>query len=510
MTDIAKTPTADTSLDVDSTRETVGIVRGGGANLLGTAFNQAARLAITVLLGRLLGGKAVGLFYQATAVLVMGGFVVSGGVQLALTRYVAVHRVEKDEAALHGVIRLGLIIPTALAAIFGTGVVLTAPWLGTGLFHDPEFPTLLRYLGIALPATVFTDLALAATRGYKAMKPTVYINLLFEPAVRLVLTVVLIAAGMGLNGAMLALVVTNTTAALLAAWQLKKRIGARVTPRYPVRELASFSALSWGQSLSSIAHAWADVLLLGIFLSARDVGVYVVATRLVLLSGIFIEPINIAVAPRIADLYQRKELAVLSGIYSMVAGWFIRLSLPGFIALLLYPRELLGLFGSDFTAGAGVTRLLAFGILIYAITGPCGFMLTMSGRVGVQFVYNFLALALNIGLNLALIPRVGILGAGIAWMVSLSLNNLVKAVHVWLVMKMQPVGEGVLKGLVAGGAALIATLLVGQAAGGLMGLFVGVAALLATYIIAMVALGFGSDDRLILDIVLRRVRLGST
>ena len=46
----------------------------------------------------------------------------------------------------------------------------------------------LRIVSVALPATAFTDAALAATQGFRTMTPFAVVNLVFEPAFRVALT----------------------------------------------------------------------------------------------------------------------------------------------------------------------------------------------------------------------------------------------------------------------------------------------------------------------------------
>ena len=111
-------------------------------------------------------------------------------------------------------------------------------------------------------------------------------------------------------------------------------------------------------------------------------------------------------------------------IYAAATGWVVRLSLPAFVALLVFPDELLRLFGPDFAAGAAVTVILALGQLVNAATGPCGTLLNMSGRVALNMADNLAALVLNVLLNLWLIPAYGIVGAAVAWAVSLAAVNV--------------------------------------------------------------------------------------
>ena len=87
-------------------------------------------------------------------------------------------------------------------------------------------------------------------------------------------------------------------------------------------------------------------------------------------------------------------------------------------------------------------------------------MLNMSGRPLWNMVDNIAVLVLNILLNLALIPRFGIVGSAVAWAVSLGVVNLARLVQVWWTMRMLPFNAGVARGFLAGAVAFLAALLV--------------------------------------------------
>ncbi len=243
--------------------------------------------------------------------------------------------------------------------------------------------------------------------------------------------------------------------------------------------------------------------------SSAEVGVYNVATRLVTLATFVMPAINSALGPRIADLCQRGMHDSLHSVYTAATSWIVRLSLPAFIVLLAFPGELLRLFGGGFTAGAAVTTILAAGKLVDAATGPCGLMLNMSGRPLWSMIDNLAVLLLNVALNLWLIPSHGIAGAAIAWSVSLGTVNLARVAQVWACMRMLPFDLGVLKGALAGAAALTAGLVAHRLLGPLESpgtVALALVLVVEVYVGLVAVLGIGPQDRLVLRSLLRRGR----
>ena len=177
---------------------------------------------------------------------------------------------------------------------------------------------------------------------------------IFEPIARVVITALALAAGLGLTGSFAALLIGSWSAAVLAVISLTRRV--RVTPRQvtriDVREIVTFSSLSWGTTLTSTGLIWADTLLIGALVDSEAVGIYTIATRLVTLAVFVMAPINALFAPHFAHLHARNDHAGLTATYAAATNWILRLSLPAFIVLAVFPETLLAAFGPGFSTGA--------------------------------------------------------------------------------------------------------------------------------------------------------------
>jgi O-antigen/teichoic acid export membrane protein len=479
------------------------MARGGGLNLVGAVCSQGSLFLITAGLAVALGPRAVGRYAECYAVLSLLGLLSLCGFRAALTRFVAMYLADGDLDRLRGTVRLGMTLSIASSGVLGLVLALTAEPIAE-LFHDRGLVLGLRLVGVTLPAATFTDAALAATQGWRTQRPFTFIGRIYEPVTRLVLTAGALLVGAGLEGAFWALVIGAWSTSLLAARALhtKLRVAQAARPRYDLRAIFSFSVISWVSTLASTGLIWADTLLLGALTNAKDVGVYNVGTRIVTLAVFVMAPINAAFAPHIAHLHHIGQREQLRRTYAAATGWIVRLSLPAFVMLLVFPRDLLRLFGHNFGTGATVTAVLAVGQLVNAATGPCGTLLNMSGRVAVNMVATVCVLAVNVVLNLLLIPRVGALGAAIAWSVSLALVNLTRLWQVRSLMGVTPFGPGLSRGLAAGAPAFLAAVLVrGLVDSWQATALVGITVVLAVYVGSVFLLGLTDDDRLVLGVL---------
>jgi O-antigen/teichoic acid export membrane protein len=340
----------------EADREILGMARGSGLNLVASTGKYVALLGVTLLLAHQLDRADVGRYAQAIALLAVLETLSLSGVFAALRRFVAVHVADRDQGALRGTVRLGLGLSTASSMVLGVGLYLAASWLADDVFHDAELLTPLHFAAVALPFSTYTEAALAATQGFRTMRPSALIGLLLEPFLRLTLTGLLVPL-IGLTGAMVAVLTGCAVAAGLAAVALRRLLGpARERATYHPRELLSFSMVNWLSTLAATGLLWVDTLLLGVFLSSSDVGLYNVATRLVTMATFVMPAVNSAFAPRIADLHHRGRTESLRRVYAVAASWNVRLTVPIFAVLLAFPGELLSLFGRGFAAAGSQPR----------------------------------------------------------------------------------------------------------------------------------------------------------
>jgi O-antigen/teichoic acid export membrane protein len=84
-------------------------------------------------------------------------------------------------------------------------------------------------------------------------------------------------------------------------------------------------------------------------------------------------------------------------------------------------------------------------MLVAVASGSVDTVVLMSGRSWLSLGNTIAALVVNIGLNLFLIPRWGVLGAGVAWAVAIIVRNALPLIQVRRSMGMSPFGPGSLR-----------------------------------------------------------------
>ncbi|HET9601986.1 MAG TPA: flippase [Acidimicrobiales bacterium] len=494
-------------------RELVALARGGGLNFIGAAVTQVAAMVVLLLLTRNLPKTDVGLFRQSFALFSLLQIVALLGLGQALTRFVAVFRADKDRAAVLGTVRWGMAVASGAAIAAGVGLYALSGWIANTIYNNPSLQNPLEYVAVAIPPAAITMAALAACSGFRTMRPNALIGLMLDPLLRVVLTAAAISSGSGLEGVLRAFVVVPYITALLALiWLAVLMRGPRIAARIESGEIMRFASVAWLATFTTQALLWVDQLILPLYVSSAELAIYSVATSVVVLATFAMSPISQSLAPRVADLTRRRELRRLGIAYKAAASWMLRFALPFFAIIFIFPRPLLGVFGTGYGLGATVTVILAFGKLTDVATGPCGTMLNQAGLNKLSLLDNIVALAINLGLNFLLIPEYGIRGAAVAWTISLVLVNAARALQVRrYIVPVWPFSDGTPKALAAFAWSVLAALVVRELVDGSprKELYIATPVVFGLYITLVVALGLTAEDRLVLgDLtsILRRRR----
>ena len=278
--------------------------------------------------------------------------------------------------------------------------------------------------------------------------------------------------------------------------------------RRDVKEIAGFSFPFWFSGLRRLLRTRLQPLLLGIFGSAANVGVFSVVTSANMLGRVANMSIRTASRPTLAELHDSGEVGQLGRLYATTTRWTLAANLPVFIAMLLVPTSLLGIFGESF-ADDGLTPLVivACAEVVNAATGMCGPIIAMSVYNRMKLFNSFAWMAVSVGANVLLIPKWGVIGAAVAILVATSVINLIRVVELWVLLRILPWDRRIWKPVAAAVVTVAISLFVLSYLPdelGLVLLAVVLIGMATVFYTTLFALGLEPDDRLLLDRLRRR------
>jgi len=113
-------------------------------------------------------------------------------------------------------------------------------------------------------------------------------------------------------------------------------------------------------------------------------------------------------------LHARGDLELLARLFRSLIKWTLGLTLPLATVMILFAQRIMTMFGPEFAPGWPVLVAGTFGQLVNCGVGSVGFLLLMSGQEKRVLKIQTVMAVVVVALNLALIPRMGLLGAALA------------------------------------------------------------------------------------------------
>ena len=171
-------------------------------------------------------------------------------------------------------------------------------------------------------------------------------------------------------------------------------------------------------------------MLVAALASPADAALYTAATRFVVLGQLFVQSVQQALSPQLSALFARGETSAANSVYQAATLWSMIAAWPLYLVLAGFAPALMGVFGDGYDVASDVVVILSLTMLLATACGPVDSVLLMAGRSWLSLRNSTVALAVNVGLNLVLIPVYGIRGAAIAWAVAIVVRNLLPLVQV--------------------------------------------------------------------------------
>ncbi len=429
-----------------------GLARSSTLNLVGGGATAVLTLLLMLVFTRGLGAAAAGILFSAMALFQVAAAIAGLGVETGVVRFITARRttaaIGVDDNSLWRIAFVPVVLAGVILAVllYGTAGPVGAAIGGNTL--GGEAAEVLRAMAVFLPGAAVGAALLGATRGYATIRPTVILDRIGRPAFQVATVAVAVAAeaSIGLVAALWAAAFLLEAAA--AWWWLAKLRDADPQAGWsrPRRQAASsfwrFTLPRAAATTLRTTLQWFDVVLVAALSSPGAAAVYTVATRLLQLGLLAAFSVGQAAEPLFGEAVAADDTARTGRLYQVATAWLILITWPIYILVTLFAPAALGLFGPDFTTGEGVVLILVVSVLFGASVGPADILLVMKGKPTWSLWNTAATLAVNLALNLVLIPRMGITGAAVAWTVSRVVGNVLPVAQLWRSAGLHPFGTG--------------------------------------------------------------------
>jgi O-antigen/teichoic acid export membrane protein len=452
------------------------VARGGFFGLAGTLVTAAATLGFTVIVTHSLPDQRdAGTLFALTSAFMVAAAVIRLGAPTGLVYFLNRYRKTGHHYRIRTVWRVAYAPVVALALVVGVLGVLAAPMIASFLVgrDDPSTVLLTRVLAALLVFSAVSDLAQGSTRGYGAMRPLVLVARVGRPGLQVGLAVVVVALGSGdLVTLGVAWAIPFVPSALALYWWSRRlhraygvsdaapvgsaapdgrgrtggahargRAAARAAVRRERGVFWRFTAPRTVASIAQVAVQRIDIVLLGVLAGPAAAALYTAATRFLAFGQLGGQALNQAIESKVASLLALGDMGGVRAVYRTATVWLVLLAWPVYLTFIGWAPELLGIFGAGYSEAAPVIVVLSLAMLLGTAVGAVDTMLVMAGRGSWTMFNASAALVINVVLNLALIPRFGIMGAAVAWAIAIAVNNVLPLVQLGVALRLHPFGR---------------------------------------------------------------------
>lgn len=287
-----------------------------------------------------------------------------------------------------------------------------------------------KYIGVSVALLVVAGVLLHSLytlpinvlKGELRVGETAEINLI-QKLIWISTGVVLIQHGLGAYGLIYALLVSYAIGAIVAVYKISIQIG---TPSLQAaKSLFNYWKYTTVSYVDSQIYNWADIAVIGLFLSQTNVGVYEIAWRVTTVVILLSTAIEQIILPQISswessDLHKNiQELfpnAILASVFLVI---------PSFFGVLLLSTEILTIiFGSEYAAGSLALIILVFSKLVESVDRIVKNFLEGLNLPNLRMRAVGVSIPLNIVLNLIFVQQFGIVGAALATTLAFSSSTI--------------------------------------------------------------------------------------
>jgi len=392
------------------------IKKSGAITLIAQITTFAIGFAIQIVLARILGPSDRGVYALLILIPAISVMLSSLGIEIANVYFSANKKYKLRDIASNSLVT-------------GTGLGLVVVLLFWGLSDVAAFQDFLRqkgieptYLWVAILALPFLLLQSFFSRILLGREEIVKFNALnISQNVLQMALIALLMVGLaqGLRGAIWAYTITIIIIAILSILYVRRLtpVGLSIN-RNLLKESIRYGGIGYLGNAAQYLSYRIDIIIMAYFLSSAAIGYYSIAVGIAERLWMIPSSLAIVLFPRISAINDDKanELTPKVARHTLFIVFVFSLML-----LVLGKPLILILFGADFMPSLAPLLILLPGVVAFSISKVISSDLSGRGKPVFGAIASFASLAVNIGLNLYLIPRWGISGAAFSSSVSYSM-----------------------------------------------------------------------------------------
>lgn len=378
-----------------------------------------------------------GLFYAVVGFLGLIGILNDAGMNQALTHFIPKYLKDKEYKKIKTGIVLVFFVEAVTAVIIFTFMLLAKNILATQYFGTSLALKIIPIFALFFLFENLFELIASIFRGYQ--KEVLYAS---TNPLRLLIVLMgsLIVWGLFKTDMLVAFSViwVASFAIALAAYSIPFAklcwpvlAVKKFWDAHTAKELFMYGKYAMFSSLATVLLSRIDVVMLTVMRGVVAVGLYEIALPAASIILFATNPLSSFLFPTVSGLHHAQKKSEIRRIIETIYSTGLFLYLPLCLLFFLFAKEtIIVLFGSEYLAAENALKILAIGAIF---KGFCGLNFSISdamGQVKKRGKLLIVGAALNILLNVALIPQFGVSGAAMATSMSFAVMCMMSLLNI--------------------------------------------------------------------------------
>ena len=397
------------------------------------ALGAIAAFVMNLVLARALGVEQSGYFFLGFTVVTFLSSVTRCGFDIVVLRHTSSAYSKGDSEAVRRIFFLGGGVTFVVSGFVALVLWVGSEYLAYEVFNKPELGPVLKSIS---PSVLSMALLWLLAQSFQALGKVTAAIVAMNIAANVSLMIFVWWAE-GLTGERAAFFYTLGSILILLGFMVFWFSSTNISPHKERYEI-SFKAMlhsAWPLWIVLVMNQiiqWTGQFVGGAWLAPEEIAQLAVAQRTSVLVGFILVAVNMVIAPRFAALHDSGDQEALKKIAIISVRLMLVGATPVIIVMLLFPKFLMGLFGSDFTGGSTLLQVLALGQFVNVVTGSVGYLLSMSGHERDLRNTLLLVAPVSVVVTFVLVPLYGAIGAAISTALAVGAQNLLA---VWFVKR---------------------------------------------------------------------------
>jgi len=415
----------------------------------GGIMSQVFTPVISVVSTRLLGVELYGVFNLLTSWGNLLADFARLGSSDTLLRFIPKYNATDKNHMISRAVSFTLISSVSISLLFTIAVFISSSFVSELLFRTGEYSSFIMMYSPTIVFTTMYIVFISVLHAYKEQKYVVFARDILANVSKLLTLILFAFLGLRLSAALFSNLARDLTILFLCLYFINKYHGnalKNIKEKYEdTKEFTKYSLTLFGSNLFNKYTMRLDIILLGFFRIAYDVGLYSVALKIQPFIYMFSSSMALIFSPIVVELFEKKDINNLGFIYKRVTKWTALVSTPIVLVIVIFSENILRIFGNDFLPASGALIILSAGSLFADMFGLSGQVINMIGKPMVNLINSIVLTVIMILSFVILIPAYGIAGAAISYSIGLFVINVLRIIQVYKFINIHPFSMSLLK-----------------------------------------------------------------